>query len=120
MMQFRMNALTDRLFALLDLLRGQQQLTTQALAEHFGVSERTIRRDLARLQNLEVKVETLPGRGGGVTLAKGSLLPALRFTDDEALVLDRHSARKKLNLQERLRVPLSGSSMSLLKALVNG
>jgi predicted DNA-binding transcriptional regulator YafY len=87
MMQFRMNALTDRLFALLDLLRGQQQLTTQALAEHFGVSERTIRRDLTRLQDLEVKVETLPGRGGGVTLAKGSLLPALRFTDDEALVL---------------------------------
>jgi predicted DNA-binding transcriptional regulator YafY len=87
MMNFRMNGLTDRLFALVDLLRGQKQLTTQALAEHFGVSERTIRRDLTRLQDLEVEVETLPGRGGGVTLGRGSLLPALRFTDDEALVL---------------------------------
>jgi predicted DNA-binding transcriptional regulator YafY len=87
MMNFRMNNLTDRLFAMVDLLRGQKQLTTQALAEHFGVSERTIRRDLTRLQDLEVEVETLPGRGGGVTLGRGSLLPALRFTDDEALVL---------------------------------
>jgi predicted DNA-binding transcriptional regulator YafY len=87
MMSFRMNGLTDRLFAMVDLLRGNKQLTTQALAEHFGVSERTIRRDLTHLQDLEVEVETLPGRGGGVTLAKGSLLPALRFTDDEALVL---------------------------------
>ncbi|MGL4609837.1 MAG: helix-turn-helix transcriptional regulator [Trueperaceae bacterium] len=87
MIPFRMNGLTDRLFAMVDLLRGQKQLTTQALAEHFGVSERTIRRDLARLQDLEIEVETLPGRGGGVTLGRGSLLPALRFTDDEALVL---------------------------------
>jgi predicted DNA-binding transcriptional regulator YafY len=89
MMHFRVNGLTDRLFAMVDLLRGQKQLTTQALAEHFGVSERTIRRDLARLQDLEVEVETLSGRGGGVTLSRGSgsLLPALRFTDDEALVL---------------------------------
>jgi predicted DNA-binding transcriptional regulator YafY len=89
MTPFRMNGLTDRLFAMVDLLRGNAQLTTQALAEHFGVSERTIRRDLARLQDLEVEVETLPGRGGGVTLSRGSgsLLPALRFTDDEALVL---------------------------------
>ena len=51
------------------------------------MSERTIHRDLARLQGLEVEVETLPGRGGGIKLARGSLLPALRFTDDEALVL---------------------------------
>jgi predicted DNA-binding transcriptional regulator YafY len=89
MIPFRMNGLTDRLFAMVDLLRGNAQLTTQALAEHFGVSERTIRRDLARLQDLEVDVETLPGRGGGVSLSRtsGSLLPALRFTDDEALVL---------------------------------
>jgi predicted DNA-binding transcriptional regulator YafY len=86
-MSFRMNGLTDRLFAMVDLLRGNKQLTTQALAEHFSVSERTIRRDLARLQDLEVEVETLPGRGGGVSLSRGSLLPALRFTDDEALVL---------------------------------
>jgi predicted DNA-binding transcriptional regulator YafY len=89
MIPFRMNGLTDRLFAMVDLLRGNAQLTTQALAEHFGVSERTIRRDLTRLQDLEVEVETLPGRGGGVSLSRGSgsLLPALRFTDDEALVL---------------------------------
>lgn len=87
MMSFGMNSLTDRLFAIVDLLRGGERLTTEALAEHFGVSERTIRRDLLRLQDLEVNVETLPGRGGGVSLGRDSLLPALRFTDDEVLVL---------------------------------
>ncbi len=81
MLIVRMSDLTNRLFAIVDLLRGQKQLTTQALAEHFGVSERTIRRDLTRLQDLEVEVETLPGRGGGVTFSnrknKNSRKPCL-------------------------------------------
>ena len=82
-----MNGLTDRLLAIVELLQGQRKLTTQALAEHFGVSERTIRRDLIRLQDLDIDLEILPGRNGGVKLLKGALLQAVRFTDDEALVL---------------------------------
>ena len=62
-------------------------MTASALAEHFEVSERTIWRDLARLQDLGIELEILPGRGGGVKLLSGTLLQALRFTDDEALVL---------------------------------
>lgn len=53
----------------------------------LGVSERTVRRDLARLRDLDVQLEVSPGRGGGTSLKPGSLLPALRFTDDEALAL---------------------------------
>ena len=87
MMFFKMNGLTDRLFAIVELLQGRQKLTTSALAEHFGVSERTIRRDLTRLQDLDIELEVLPGRSGGVKLLRGTLLQALRFTDDEALVL---------------------------------
>ena len=86
-MMFKMNGLTDRLFAIVELLQGRRQLTTGALAEHFGVSERTIRRDLIRLQDLEVELDISPGRNGGVKLHRGGLLQALRFTDDEALVL---------------------------------
>ena len=86
-MMFRMNGLTNRLFAVVELLQGRQKLTTGALAEHFGVSERTIRRDLTRLQDLEVELDISPGRNGGVKLLSGTLLQALRFTDDEALVL---------------------------------
>ncbi len=87
MMFFKMNGLTDRLFAIVELLQGQQKLTTNALAEHFSVSERTIRRDLIRLQDLDIELDILPGRSGGVKLLSGTLLQALRFTDDEALVL---------------------------------
>lgn len=82
-----MNGLTGRLLKLADLLQSHTRLTTAAIAERLGVSERTVRRDLARLQELELNVEVTPGRGGGVTLQPGSLLPALRFTDDEALAL---------------------------------
>lgn len=82
-----MTGLTDRLFALVDALQGKQQTTTQALAEQFGVSERTIRRDIVRLQDLGVDIEMMQGRGGGIKLKRGGLLQALRFTDDEVLVL---------------------------------
>ncbi len=79
--------LTGRLFRLADLLQSHKRLTTAELAQRLGVSERTVRRDVARLQGLELSVEVTPGRGGGVSLTPGALLPALRFTDDEALAL---------------------------------
>lgn len=82
-----MNGLTGRLLKLSDLLQSHKRLTTEELAERLGVSKRTVRRDLVRLQELELNVEVTPGRGGGVTLQPGALLPALRFTDDEALAL---------------------------------
>lgn len=82
-----MEGLTGRLFRLADLLQGHKRLTTAQIAERLGVSERTVRRDVARLQDLGLTAEVTPGRGGGVALTSGSLLPALRFTDDEALAL---------------------------------
>ena len=83
----RVNGLTGRLLRLADLLQSHTRLTIAELAGQLGISERTVRRDIVRLQDLELNVEVTPGRGGGVTLKPGSLLPALRFTDDEALAL---------------------------------
>lgn len=82
-----MAGLPGRLFDLVDLLQIRTQANVGWLADRLGVSERTVRRDLARLQDLGVAVSVKPGRGGGVSLAAGSLLPALRFTDEEALAL---------------------------------
>lgn len=82
-----MGELPNRLFALMDLLRGHGTLSASALARHLGVSERTIRRDVERLQSLEVGVQTTPGRRGGIALTHGALLPTLRFTENEALAL---------------------------------
>jgi predicted DNA-binding transcriptional regulator YafY len=80
-------SLPKRLFDLVDALQGRGVRTSDALAVELGVSERTVRRDLQRLLELDVPVESMPGRNGGVRLESGALLPAVRFTDDELLAL---------------------------------
>jgi len=81
------NALPKRLFDLVEALQGRGVKTAAELASQLGVSERTVRRDIARLMELDLPVETHQGRGGGVSLPSGALLPAVRFTDDELLAL---------------------------------
>ena len=75
--------LPRRLFQLVEVMQGSKRHTTATLASQLGVSERTVRRDLGRLQDLDLPVDSRPGRNGGVTLPSGALLPSLRFTDDE-------------------------------------
>ena len=82
-----MNGLVGRLLTLVDILQGRGKMTIGDLSTHLKVSERTVRRDLAKLQSLDLPVEVSPGRKGGVRLKSGSLFHALRFTDDEVLAL---------------------------------
>jgi predicted DNA-binding transcriptional regulator YafY len=82
-----MKDLVTRLFTIIDFLQSHGQATTPELARSLGVSERTVQRDLVRLLALDIAVETTPGRSGGVSLAPGSLLSPLRFTNDELLAL---------------------------------
>lgn len=123
-----MEGLTSRLFKMIDLLQGRARLTTRELAHQLGVSERTVSRDIGRLQDLELPITVTPGRQGGVSLAPGALLPALRFTDDEALALGyglllaRRSGSVALggatqSASERLSSVLSSSSQQRLEAL---
>ncbi len=81
------SSIPKRLFRLVEELQGRGRVTAAELAGRLGVSERTVRRDLSRLQELDLTVEAWPGRSGGLSLAAGALLPALRFTDDELLAL---------------------------------
>lgn len=78
---------THRLFRLVDLLQARGASTTADLAAALGVSERTVRRDLVRLADLDIPVQARPGRGGGVSVEPGALLAPLRFTDDELLAV---------------------------------
>lgn len=123
-----MESLTGRLFKLVDLLQGAGRLTTGELARQLGVSERTVSRDIGRLQDLELPIEVVPGRQGGVSMAPGGLLPALRFTDEEAfalgygLLLARRAesvalGRATQSASERLGKVLSDRSMQRLAAL---
>jgi predicted DNA-binding transcriptional regulator YafY len=75
----------DRLFQIVQLIRGRRLTTAAFLAQRLEVSERTIYRDVADLQAQGVPIE---GEAGvGYRLGKGFDLPPLMFTTEEAQAL---------------------------------
>ncbi len=75
----------DRLFQIVQLVRGRRLTTAAFLARRLEVSERTVYRDVADLQHQGVPLE---GEAGvGYRLGKGFELPPLMFTNDEARAL---------------------------------
>ena len=78
---------TDRLFAIAEELRaaGQEGLTSEALAERFEISTRTVKRDIAALAEAGLPVWSEGGPGGGYRLLTSTRpLPPVEFTDLEA------------------------------------
>jgi len=77
---------TDRLFAIVQELRlaGPAGRTSGWLATRFGVSVRTVKRDMAALEAAGTPVWSSDGRGGGYRLARSASLPPLMFTAGEA------------------------------------
>jgi predicted DNA-binding transcriptional regulator YafY len=71
--------------ALLEVLQSGGIHTVAELAERLGVDERTVRRYVDHLIDLDVPVESVRGRYGGYRLAPGYRMPPLMLTDDEAL-----------------------------------
>ncbi|HSV34372.1 MAG TPA: YafY family protein [Ramlibacter sp.] len=75
----------DRLFHIIQLIRGRRLTTAAYLAQRLEVSERTIYRDVADLQHQGVPLE---GEAGvGYRLGAGFDLPPMMFTQDEAKAL---------------------------------
>ena len=75
----------DRLFQLVQLVRGRRLTTAAFLAQRLEVSERTVYRDVADLQHQGVPIE---GEAGvGYRLGAGFELPPLMFTQNEASAL---------------------------------
>jgi len=77
----------DRLFGIVLLLRDGRPVSAGVLAERFGVSRRTIYRDLETLGLSGVPVYAERGRGGGIRLLEGYFLPPLTFSQGEAIAL---------------------------------
>lgn len=79
---------TQRLFALAEYLRGRRTgVTAEVLAERFGVTVRTIYRDLDALRAASLPLGAERGRGGGYALDRTYSLPPVNFTAREAALL---------------------------------
>lgn len=75
----------DRLFRIVQFLRGGRLVTAQALAERLEVSRRTVYRDIADLMASGVPID---GEAGvGYVMREGHDIPPLMFTGDEIVAL---------------------------------
>lgn len=75
----------SRLTAMLTQLQTKRVLTSTKLAEKFGVSVRTIYRDIKALEQAGVPIVTEEGKG--YTLMEGYRVPPVMFTENEANAL---------------------------------
>lgn len=60
----------ERQLEILQILSAERQTTVKRLAEHFGVSEKTIRRDIETL-TLSAPIYTQTGPKGGIRVMNG-------------------------------------------------
>ncbi len=75
----------DRLFQIMQLIRGRRLTTAAYLAERLEISQRSIYRDIAALQSQGVPIE---GEAGvGYRMRRGFDLPPLMFSTQEAQAL---------------------------------
>ena len=116
----------DRIAAILVQLQARRVVRGPALAERFGVSLRTIYRDL---RTLELAGVPLCGEAGvGYSLAEGYRLPPVMFTREEATALltaeklvarltDAPTARLSEAAMDKLRAVLRRPDRDYLEAL---
>ena len=88
------------MFAIAEALRARRTgITASQLAERFGVTLRTIYRDIEALQDAGMPIRADRGRGGGYALDKNYQLPPVNFTAREAALL---VALSRLAIEQRL------------------
>ena len=75
----------SRLVAILTQLQTKRLVTATKLAEKFGVSTRTIYRDLKALEQAGVPILTEDGKG--YTLMEGYKIPPIMFSENQANAL---------------------------------
>ncbi|MGZ5248498.1 MAG: helix-turn-helix transcriptional regulator [Flavitalea sp.] len=72
----------DRTLAILIMLQSKKLVRAQEIADHFGVSLRTVYRDIKSLEAAGVPV--IGEAGAGYTIMEGYRLPPVMFTKEEA------------------------------------
>lgn len=100
-----------RLLRLVSLLSARPSWTCGELADKMAVTERTVRRDVARLRELGYGVESDPGPWGGYRLRAGAAVPPLVLDDEEALAV-------AVGLREAALSGVLGGDQAALSALL--
>lgn len=75
----------ERLVALMMTVNRMRKFTVQELADQFGVSRRTMLRDLQELSGMGVPLYAEPGPHGGYQVLRERILPPIAFTEEEAV-----------------------------------
>ena len=68
-------------------MQARVDWTGPELAARLGVTDRTVRNDIARLRELGYPVDATRGRGGHYRLGVGAKLPPLLLDDEEAVAV---------------------------------
>lgn len=76
-----------RLMELWMEVNRKRRFTVKELAREFGVSSRTILRDLQELGELGVPLYAEPGPHGGYRVLEARVLPPIAFTEQEAIAI---------------------------------
>lgn len=93
----QINRLMDMIYILLD----KRIVTAKELAERFGVSQRTIYRDIDVLSSAGIPVYTNKGKGGGISLLDNFVLNKAMITESEQMeILTSLQSLKALSVQE--------------------
>ena len=107
-----------RVLALLDILQTGGTRTLRELSGRLGVDERTVRRYVDHLLDLDVPVESARGRYGGYRLAPGYRMPPLMLTDDEAVaVLVGLAGARRATLQPDTAVAVESATAKVRRVL---
>ncbi len=108
---------TTRVLTVLELLQSHGRLSGAELARRLQVDGRTLRRYIAKLEDLGIPVVAERGRYGCYSLIAGFKLPPMMFTDDEALALSLGLlAARGLGLAEA--APASESAQAKLERVM--
>lgn len=78
---------SQRLIQLMMMINAKKAFTVKELADEFGLSVRTLSRDLDELSALGVPIYSVQGRGGGYRLLQERMLPPISFTESEAIAI---------------------------------
>lgn len=82
-----MSNTATRLLSLILLLQSRPSWKAAELADELGVSERTVHRYMAMLEEMGIPIYSERGPYGGFSLVRGYKLPPLIFSAEEATVL---------------------------------